>query len=289
MFKNSKINSKKKRDIDLNELTPWERQQLLRKETIKQNTTSKKKPKKRMTSNLVRFNSTKRKRLAKNTTILLGIFTILLILSGYLISPLSRVKNVKLTGVDEPSKEAILQASGIHDGESRYAVLLQEKKIIRKIKSEVNTVKSANISMEHNEIKISITQYRISGYLKEKGKYYKISYRGDIDKNPQDNVNNNLPVFVGFKKRSDIVKCAQELGKLQPKINRLISEVHYVPTKLNSKRVRLIMNDGNEVLGNLNKLSVAMPYYPSMSKSMKEKGIIDIQVGAYSYPYSDKK
>lgn len=289
MFKNTKTNSKKKRELDLNELTPWERQQLLRKEKIKQNKTSKKKRKKNIPTNLVRFNVTKKRRLAKSAAILLVTFTLLLILSGYLISPFSRVKKVMLTGVDKPSKEAILQASGIHTGESRYAVLLQEKKIIQKIKNKVNTVKEADISIEHNEIKLSITEYRLIGYLKEKGKYYKISYRGDIDKNPQDNVNNNLPVFVGFKKRSDVIKCAQELGKLQPKINNLISEVHYVPTKLNSKRVRLIMNDGNEVLGNLNKLSVAMPYYPSMSKSMKKKGIIDIQVGAYSYPYPNKK
>lgn len=289
MFKNSKTNSKKKRELDLNELTPWERQQLLRKEKIKQNKASKKKRKKNIPTNLVRFNVTKKRRLAKSAAILLVTFTLLLILSGYLISPFSRVKQVMLTGVDKPSKEAILQVSGIHTGESRYAVLLQEKKIIQKIKNNVNTVKEADISMENNEIKLSITEYRLIGYLKEKGKYYKISYRGDIDKNPQDNVNNNLPVFVGFKKRSDVIKCAQELGKLQPKINNLISEVHYVPTKLNSKRVRLIMNDGNEVLGNLNKLSVAMPYYPSMSKSMKKKGIIDIQVGAYSYPYPNKK
>ena len=44
------------------------------------------------------------------------------------------------------------------------------------------------------------------------------------------------------------------------------------------------MNDGNEVYAVLNTFAKKMKYYPEISASMKKRGIVDLQVGAYSYP-----
>ena len=48
------------------------------------------------------------------------------------------------------------------------------------------------------------------------------------------------------------------------------------------------MRDGNTVYGDLNTIGDKMGYYPAIAASMKNKGIIDLQVGAYSYDYGSK-
>ncbi len=46
------------------------------------------------------------------------------------------------------------------------------------------------------------------------------------------------------------------------------------------------MNDGNQVILNINNLANQMKYYSQVAKDMDEKGVIDMEVGIYSYPYS---
>ena len=92
--------------------------------------------------------------------------------------------------------------------------------------------------------------------------------------------------FDGHKK--SLATTAAQLGKLKPAIRNGISSVSYQPTKDYPDRVIIYMRDGNTVYGDLNTIGNKMEYYPAISASMKNKGIIDLQVGAYSYDYGSK-
>ncbi len=45
------------------------------------------------------------------------------------------------------------------------------------------------------------------------------------------------------------------------------------------------MNDGNQVIVNINNLANQMKYYSQVAKDMDEKGVIDMEVGIFSHPY----
>ena len=50
------------------------------------------------------------------------------------------------------------------------------------------------------------------------------------------------------------------------------------------------MNDGNKVLVSINDLGSKMKYYPQIAKEMSDKGIrgiVDMEAGIYSYPYTE--
>ncbi|MBA0948564.1 cell division protein FtsQ, partial [Enterococcus gallinarum] len=57
----------------------------------------------------------------------------------------------------------------------------------------------------------------------------------------------------------------------------------------NKNLIQLNMNDGNQVIVNIQNLASQMKYYPQVAKEMKEKGVIDMEVGIFSYPYSESK
>ncbi len=92
--------------------------------------------------------------------------------------------------------------------------------------------------------------------------------------------------FDGHKKA--LAATAAQLGKLKPAIRNGISSVSYQPTKEYPDRVIIYMRDGNTVYGDLNTIGDKMGYYLAIAASMKNKGIIDLQVGAYSYDYGSK-
>jgi cell division protein FtsQ len=68
-----------------------------------------------------------------------------------------------------------------------------------------------------------------------------------------------------------------------------ISEIHNAKTKINPYRIKIDMNDGNKIIADTRTVDKKMKYYPSIASQMKKKGVIDLEVGAYSYPFDSKK
>ncbi|KLD61000.1 cell division protein FtsQ, partial [Lactiplantibacillus plantarum] len=67
-----------------------------------------------------------------------------------------------------------------------------------------------------------------------------------------------------------------------------ISEIKFAPNKANPERVHLYMNDGNEVYATISTFASKMAYYPGIVAKMKTKGVINLEVGAYSYPFKNQ-
>lgn len=278
--------SKNKAMRDNEELTPWERQQLLREENIEKK--QKKSKKILISSNLVKFNGLRKKRLQKRVITLASIFGISAVISLYAILPVNRVSNIEIEGTDSQTKTAIIEASQVKKNESLFAVVPTKFLISQRIKNDVATVKDVNISLEKNVVKFKVTEYDIVGYIQRKNTYYKLTSNGRELNVGQKATNGNYPLFLDFKKKTLLHKAAQQVGEMPKKVRFGISEIHSSPTKVNPKRVRLVMNDGNEVIGSIDTLATKMSYYPSMAKALDKKGVIDLEVGAYAYPYDNK-
>lgn len=278
--------SKNKAMRDNEELTPWERQQLLREENIEKK--QKKSKKILISSNLVKFNGLRKKRLQKRVITLASIFGISAVISLYAILPVNRVSNIEIEGTDSQTKTAIIEASQVKKNESLFAVVPTKFLISQRIKNDVATVKDVNISLEKNVVKFKVTEYDIVGYIQRKNTYYKLTSNGRELNVGQKATNGKYPLFLDFKKKTLLHEAAQQVGEMPIKVRFGISEIHSSPTKVNPKRVRLVMNDGNKVIGSIDTLATKMSYYPSMAKALDKKGVIDLEVGAYAYPYDNK-
>ena len=83
-------------------------------------------------------------------------------------------------------------------------------------------------------------------------------------------------------------QTARQIGSLPSAIRDGISEVTFAPTTSDAKRLRIYMNDGNEILVRSDNLNQKMRYYPSIASKMKENGVVDLQYGAFSYSYDNQ-
>ncbi|MFD2387133.1 cell division protein FtsQ/DivIB [Enterococcus rivorum] len=95
-------------------------------------------------------------------------------------------------------------------------------------------------------------------------------------------------MFENFQDESLIKELMISYADLSTEIKHGISEIKYAPSVTNKDLVSLYMNDGNRVLVNIPQLSEKMAYYPQVAKQMDEAGIIDMEVGIFSYPYGNE-
>lgn len=268
------------------ELTPWEKAQL---ERNKKRQKEKKNPfkKQNFSRQLPQLKNVHKKRLKKRGLLLLTIFTVITSVSLYLILPVSRVKNIVITGVNKQTQKDILKSSKIMKGDFLIETWFKNSEIKKRIKQENGTVKYAKIVEKNRNIKINILEYSTVGYVYQDKKYYALTKNGAVSKATVANVTGNMPTIYDFKSTKNLKLIAKQLSLISQNLQEAISEIHATPTKADSGKILVYMNDGNEVIATIGTFAKKMAYYPSIVAKMNGTGIVDLEVGAYSYPYSN--
>lgn len=276
-----KINrDKSKRHVAI---TPWEKYQ----SEERQRAAAKKNNRvRRIGAKLPRLRQQKHRRLAQRMGILIGIFGIVLLISGYYVSPLSHIGRINVIGNHALSKSQVVKISGIKQGDSIYRVVGKEQRLSKKAENRTPRVKKIAFSVAHfNQLTIRVKEYATAGFVPANG-YYRVALTSGVISNEREQQpTGSYPVYDKFKSSKQLSKMIQQYAKLSPKIQTGISEIQFSPTKSNSQRVHLYMNDGNEVYASISTFASKMAYYPSIAAKMSHKGIVNLEIGAYSYSF----
>ncbi|MDR3241381.1 MAG: cell division protein FtsQ/DivIB [Lactobacillaceae bacterium] len=215
--------------------------------------------------------------------LILGLAAIFLTL---LLSPISAVKNIEVTGNSDLSKKEVLAAAKIHSRMSISELFTEQHFFIDSAKKNPQISQLQIKYLAANVVQIHIKEIVKVGFVKVNDKYYYVLADGRYIAAPLGEFDQrNLPLYDNFKSHAKLKLVTQQVGELSPALRNGISEVLWSPTKENAARVMLIMDDGNEVLVNANSLAKNMQYYPGMAVQVTEKGVVDLQVGAYFQPY----
>lgn len=234
---------------------------------------------------LIKLTEQRKKALRQQAMFPLIFFSVMTIVTLCTILPLSRVKSVTVTSPDKQVRVAVIKASGLHYYESLFAIWWRADQIENTIQKKVGVVDNANIRYKNvNNVVIDIKEEPLVGYAYRNGKYYKVGSSGRALTEGTTNVNDSYPVFYNFKNNEKLRLAVTTIKKLPNELKKSISEIHYDPSKVNPDRVKLYMNDGNEVIGDLKTLKNKLGYYPQITTKMKQKGVVDLEVGAFSYP-----
>lgn len=215
-------------------------------------------------------------------------FSIVLIFAIYIVSPLSQAKTVQVVGNDELTKEAVMKATGVRPGRYMYGLIDQQQKVENEAKKANHQLASVKIRLVGwRKLRVTVTENKILGLVTINGKQRYLLTNGSWAP-----VSGTVPNDVTYENFTGHVtalqQTARQLGRLPNPIRHSISAVRYSPTKVNPQRIKLYMNDGNTVLVKRSSLAKKMNYYPSIASQMSGNGVVDLQVGAYSYGYGDK-
>ncbi|ANZ61760.1 hypothetical protein AYR62_04395 [Secundilactobacillus paracollinoides] len=267
-------------------VTPWEKYQNQQEEREK--AAKKQRRPSRIGAKLPWLKHQKHRRLLKRMSILVGIFAVILLVAGYFATPISHISKISVTGNRVVKTASVEKMTGLKTGDSIYKVSSKNaKQISKRVKQTYPRVKSISFKIKkHNQLAIHVVEYQTAGFVPSNG-YYRIALEsGVISKERQKQPTGNYPVYDKFTSARRLHQMILQFAKLQPKIKTGISEIQFSPTKSNPERIHVFMNDGNEVYATLSTFAAKMAYYPSIAAKMKRNGVVNLEIGAYSYPFS---
>ena len=214
---------------------------------------------------------------------------LVLLLSVYLLTPLSTIKNIEVKGNSNTHADDIKQASGIQDSDYTLALLLDKETYAERIKSN-HWIESAKIDYQFpTNFTIEVKEFDIVGYYVSGEEYYPILSSGAVESTPVNRL--NLPetyLTVTFNDEQQVKELITGLSTISEDIKSQIQKIELAPSKATADLLKITMLDTDEVLVPLSELSKKLPYYSKIKPQLSEPSVVDMEAGVYSYTIADK-
>ena len=214
---------------------------------------------------------------------------LVLLLSVYLLTPLSTIKNIEVKGNSNTQADDIKQASGIQDSDYTLALLLDKEKYAERIKSN-HWIESAKIDYQFpTNFTIEVKEFDIVGYYVSGEEHYPILSSGTVESTPVDRL--NLPetyLTVTFNDEQQVKELITGLSSISEDIKSQIQKIELAPSKATADLLKITMLDTDEILVPLSELSKKLPYYSKIKPQLTEPSVVDMEAGVYSYTIADK-
>lgn len=242
--------------------------------------------KKRVTRKLTAIQKQNLKRISP--AIIFGLLAI--VLCCYYISPFSKVNELKIVGNHFVEVTRIKKETKINKTTLVLSVIKNQGKIEKRLVNHDNRIQAANVKVTGlQSVVVKVKEFPVIGYLQKNNNYYQILQSGRILANKTKQPRDGYPILVDFKNAKKLTKTIKQYRTISASIRANIQSIALVPSKINPNRILIKMNDGNLVYASISSFGDKMAYYPSITAKLKTKSVIDMQVGAYSYPQSKNK
>jgi len=282
-----------KQPKSLDQLTPWERYQRKaaeNRQAEQQRHFNWSGHRIRIGDKLPKLKLQRQRLVTKRAAILISGFLVGMVIAGYFILPLSHIQTVRVTGVEKLTAQQVQQATHIKPGTSVWAVIGHDQQTSQQAQRgnlQIGKVKTQLAGLNHVTIKVH--EIRLAGYLNRANTYRPVLENGKIMPARYSQPSGTYPIYASFKSGSRLQQMIAQYAKLPAAVKHNISEIKSVPTKANPERVHLYMNDGNEVYATISTFASKMTYYAGIAAKMKQPGIINLEVGAYSYSFKKSR
>lgn len=214
---------------------------------------------------------------------------LVLLLSIYLLTPLSTLKHIEVKGNVQTQADDIKQVSGIQDSDYTLSLLLNKDKHAEQIKSN-HWIESAKIDYKFpTNFTIEVKEFEIVGYYVTGEDHYPILSSGTIDSSPVNLL--NLPetyLTVTFNDEQQVKDLIAGLSSISEDIKSQIQKIELAPSKATADLLKITMLDTDEILVPLSELSKKLPYYSKIKPQLAEPSFIDMEAGIYSTSIADK-
>lgn len=225
----------------------------------------------------------------KESTLLILVLLLLTIGMYWFISPASMLQTVEVTGNVDLKPNTVMNAANLKMNRSIFRIIGHEKQIAQTAYDNNEQIDKLVVSvLSPTKVKLVVKESIKAGFVLKNNKYYLVLGNGKILPRGYENPKPGYPIYDNFN-TSQLKQVVKGISQLSRPIRSAISEMKIVDTKDDSQKLILYMNDGNQVYAKLATFGDKMAYYPSIAAQMKTAGIVDLQVGAYSYSYEQQK
>src|SRR5690625_4160880 len=189
----------------------------------------------------------RRKKANRRLIFYLSIFFILIGLIIYLQSPLSHIKNIKVTGNELISVEEVIEQSKLTNETNIWS--MKQKDMID-ILEQHPFIQTAEVKKKLPvTVEIKIIEHKHVGYVQDEQEFFLLLDNGQLI-NKDDVQISQAPLIVGFKE--DMYShLAEQLSQLPNSILQIVSEIHLQRDTEIDHKIFLYMNDGFSVSASL--------------------------------------
>ncbi|MHC5249579.1 cell division protein FtsQ/DivIB [Enterococcus sp. LJL90] len=224
--------------------------------------------------------------LRRRIIILLLVFGIPLIILSYLVSPLSKLQNLTVSGNSAVASETIIDSSNFSIGTNIFEEFFAREQLTATVETDNPRIKSVSVTLTGpTSLNIGVSEYQEAAVLLQDGVYYPILENGVVLTDTATDAIEGFPVMQDFSDQTIITETIAGYQDIAADVQALIQVIQYTPSSDNPRLLTLTMTDGNQVLVPYTTFASQMQYYPQVASQMTENGVIDMEVGIFSYPY----
>lgn len=230
------------------------------------------------------------KKLKRRLLFLTLLFLIPLTGAIYTLSPLNRLSKIMVTGNTNVATQEIIETSELETNARLWPQFFKRQAVAKNIEASNPRIQQIHVRLTNwNQFVIEVTEHQEVAFLAKGSQYLPILENGTIINEASANYTNDFLILEAFSDEKMIRQTLEAYKELPVEIQDGISQIKLSPSKKNKELLTVFMNDGNQVLINISSLSSKLKYYPQIAKEMTEKGVVDMEVGIYSYPYANEK
>lgn len=206
-----------------------------------------------------------------------------LLISLFLVTPISKQKTVTVSGTSTTTSDAVLTASGIKSSDYFFSLIFNDSAYEKSILKNDKMVKEAKIVYHFpNKFTIKVKEYDIVAYAQTDDGYQPILENGThLDVVGASELPDTF-LTINLSSESDIQKLIKAFSKLD---KDLVSQIQIVSSANSSTTADLLlleMHDGNTVRVPLSEIVEKLPYYTKIKGNLTEASIVDMEVGIYT-------
>lgn len=226
--------------------------------------------------------------LYRRLTLIISVFTLLMLGAIYYVSPFSKLGNISITGNSAVSTQEIIEHLDAKKGENLWKQFKNRTIYEQQIERQFSRIKKVSITLAGiNSFGVKIEEYQVVAMSSKNNLYYPVLENGEILTDELKTPQSDLPIIKDFEEQKTIKELMNVYNELDTQIKQNISEIRYTPTEANKELINLQMKDTNIVVINISEIPIKMVYYQSIVNKMDRPGTIDMEVGIYSTEFSN--
>ena len=215
----------------------------------------------------------------------IGISSIVALLSIYFLSPLSTQKVIEFSGNKAVDQQKLYEKSRIKEEDYTLTTFLHKSVYEQNIKTASPWIKEVHMNYQFPvTFKVNVVEHKVVAYYVTGEDHYPVLENGEVVETvtPASELPSSY-ISLKFSDRELIRQFVQQMKSISSSITDKIVSVDLTPSKVTKDLVTITMKNDNKILVPVSQITRKLPYYKAISKQLDDDSTIDMEAGVFSY------
>ena len=240
---------------------------------------------KRLKRNKPKKESTVEKRHLYRALPVIGISSIVALVSIYFLSPLSTQKVIEFSGNKAVDQQKLYEKSRIKEEDYTLTTFLHKSVYEQNMKTTSPWIKEVHMNYQFPvTFKVNVVEHKVVAYYVTGEDHYPVLENGEVVETvtPASELPSSY-ISLKFSDRELIRQFVQQMKSISSSITDKIVSVDLTPSKVTKDLVTITMKNDHKILVPISQITRKLPYYKTISKQLDDNSTIDMEAGVFSY------